>query len=57
MAGQGLGRQWGQHWRQGQRTWLGDQLPVEDIGERTLNTVVDGAPAERRSKNVYMSIT
>lgn len=45
MAGQGLGRQWGQHWGQGQGTWLGDQLPIENIGEGTLNTVVDGAPA------------
>jgi len=44
VAGQGLGRQRGQGrgWRQ--RT-LGDQLPVEDVGEGTLNAVVDGAAA------------
>lgn len=44
MAGQGLGRQRGQHRGQGQGTWLSDQLPVENVGEGTLDTVVDGAP-------------
>lgn len=45
MAGEGMGRQrWqdGGH-RQGPR--LRDQLPVEDIGQRALHAVVDGAAA------------
>lgn len=55
MAGQGLGRKRGQRWGHGQRAWLGDQFPIEDIGERTLNAVVDGAPAERGGQNTNKS--
>lgn len=46
VAGQGLGRQRGQCGGHRQRTRLSDQLPVENIGEGTLNAVVDGASAE-----------
>lgn len=45
VAGQGVGRQRGQEGGHGQGPWLSDQLPVEDVGEGALNTVVDGAPA------------
>lgn len=51
MAWQRLGRQWGQHWWQRQRTRLSDQLPVEDVSERTFNTVVDGAAAKQEEKD------
>lgn len=45
MAGQRLGWQWGQYRGRWQRTGLGDQLPVENVGEGTLNAVVDRTPA------------
>lgn len=54
MAGQGLGWQLGQHRRHGQGTRLSDQLPIENVGEGTLNTVVDGAPAKGRSKYLHI---
>lgn len=50
MAGQGLGRQWGQRRGHGQGTRLSDQLPIENVGEGTLDTVVDGATAGGRSE-------
>lgn len=60
MAGQGLGRQWGQRRGQGQGTWLSDQLPIENVGEGTLNTVVDGAPAAENiytwASNIYVTV-
>lgn len=45
MAGQGLRRQWRECRRHRQRTWFSDQLPIENVREGTLNTVVDGASA------------
>lgn len=45
MAGEGLGRQRWQDGRHRQGPRLRDQLPVEDVGQRALHTVVDGAPA------------
>lgn len=50
VAGQGLGRQRGQHRGHGQGTRLSDQLPIENVGEGTLHTVVDGAAAGGRSE-------
>jgi len=50
VAGQGLG---GQHRRHGQGPRLGDQLPVEDVGERALDAVVDGATAARGRVNMF----
>lgn len=45
MAGQGLRRQRRERRRHRQRTWFSDQLPVEDVREGTLDTVIDGASA------------
>lgn len=45
VAGQGLGRQRRQDGGHRQGPRLRDQLPVEDVGQRALHTVVDGAPA------------
>lgn len=53
MAGQGMGRQRVQCREQG--AWLSDQLPVQNIGERTLDTVVDGAPTGIK-QSIYTSV-
>lgn len=52
MTGQRMWRQRGQYWGHGQGAWLSDQLPIENIGERTLNTVVNGAPAGGGCRNL-----
>lgn len=60
MAGQGLGRrrgQGGQRRRHGQGTRLSDQLSLENVGEGTLNTVVDGGPARKRSEYSHIKLT
>lgn len=44
VAGQRVGGQRGQQRGEGQGAGLGDQLAVQNVCERTLHTVVDGAP-------------
>lgn len=45
MTGQGLRWQWGQCRGHGQRTRLGDQLSIENVGEGAFNAVINGTPA------------
>lgn len=45
-----MGWQRGQYWGWRQRAWLCDQFPIEHIGERALNTVIDGTPAAQKEQ-------
>ena len=60
MAGQELGRwrgQGGQCRRHGQGTRLSDHVSLENVGEGTLNTVVDGGPARKKSDYSHIKLT
>lgn len=56
VAGQRVGRQWGQHGGHGQGARLSDQLPVENVGEGALDAVVDGAPAGWGRVEIFNSL-